>query len=82
MTTSIDKYVVQIPVRLGSKRIYKKNIRLLNGKPMVSYCIEACKKSKLISKIVVNSEGEIMKKLCDEYDISFYVQKLLEIYKH
>lgn len=72
MKKEVHKYIAQIPVRLGSKRIAKKNIRLLNNKPMVAYSIEACKKSKFIGKTIVNSEGEIMKKLCNEYDISFY----------
>ena len=66
------RYVVQIPVRLGSKRVPMKNLRLLNGIPMVSYSIIASKKSKLISKIFLNSEGPIMKKISKEHEIEFY----------
>lgn len=66
------KYIVQIPVRLGSKRVPKKNLRLLNGIPMVSYSILESKKSKFISKIILNSEGALMKKISDEQGIEFY----------
>ena len=37
------KIVAMIPARLGSKRIVKKNLRLLNGKPLISYIIESAK---------------------------------------
>lgn len=66
------KYVAHIPVRMGSKRVKKKNIRLLNGKPMVAYSILACKDSKKLGKVYLNSEGEIMNKLAIEYGIDFY----------
>ena len=69
------KYVAEIPVRLGSKRVPKKNLRLINGKPMVAYAIEACKKSINIESVYINSEADIMQKLCDEYNINFYKRK-------
>jgi CMP-N-acetylneuraminic acid synthetase len=45
-----------IPARAGSKRLPKKNIRLLNGKPLVSYAIETALKSSLITSIAVSSD--------------------------
>lgn len=69
------RYVAEIPVRLGSKRVPKKNLRLINGKPMVAYTIEAAKNAKLIDKVYVNSEADIMRKLCDEYGVEFYERK-------
>lgn len=66
------KYIAQIPVRLGSKRVPKKNLRLLNGKPMVLYSLEAAMKSKKIDKVYINGEGEIMRKLSLEYGANFY----------
>ena len=35
-----------IPARGGSKGIPRKNIRLINGKPLIAYSIEASLKSK------------------------------------
>ena len=45
-----------IPARGGSKGIPRKNIRLLAGKPLVAYSIEAAVKSKYIDKVVVSTE--------------------------
>lgn len=69
------KYVAEIPVRLGSKRVPKKNLRLIDGKPMVAYAIEAAKKATLIDKVYVNSEADIMKRLCADYGVEFYLRK-------
>ena len=38
-----------IPARGGSKGIPKKNIKLLNGKPLIAYTIEAALASNLDS---------------------------------
>lgn len=67
-----NKYVVEIPVRLGSKRVPRKNLRLINGKPMVAYAIEASKNAKRVDEVYVNSEGETMKKLCNELGVNFF----------
>lgn len=45
-----------IPARGGSKGVYRKNIRDLNGKPLISYTIEAAKKSKYINRVVVSTD--------------------------
>jgi len=47
-----------IPARGGSKGIPKKNLRIIAGKPLIVYVIEAAKKSKIIDKIVVSTEDE------------------------
>lgn len=56
-----------IPARGGSKGVPKKNIKELNGKPLISYSIEEARKSKYINRIVVSTESkeiaEISKKL-------------------
>lgn len=71
----MSKYTAEIPVRLGSKRVPKKNLRFINGKPMVAYAIEACKRSKKIEAIYINSESLILKKLALEYGVNFYQRK-------
>lgn len=45
-----------IPARGGSKGIKKKNIAILNGKPLVEWTFEAALQSKLISRIVLSSD--------------------------
>ena len=48
------KIVAMIPARLGSKRIKHKNLRLLDGKPLVSHVIEKCKEVDTFSAIYIN----------------------------
>jgi len=45
-----------IPARGGSKRVPRKNIRLLNGKPLLQYSIEHAMASKLLDEIVVSTD--------------------------
>lgn len=45
-----------INARKGSKGIPKKNIKLLNKKPLINYSIEAALKSKLIDDLVVSTD--------------------------
>ena len=50
--------IIVIPAQLVSRRLPKKNMHLLNGKPMLYYTIEAAKKSKLTDKIFVSTESD------------------------
>ena len=47
-----------IPARGGSKSVPKKNIKLLNGKPLIYYTISEAQKSKLITDIVLTSDNK------------------------
>lgn len=47
-----------IPARAGSKRIKNKNIKLLGGKPLIAYTIEAALKSKLLNKVIVSTDSK------------------------
>ena len=51
-------FLAIIPARGGSKRLPRKNILDLCGKPLISYSIEAGLKSKYISKVIVSSDDE------------------------
>ncbi|MXV39003.1 acylneuraminate cytidylyltransferase family protein [Flavobacteriaceae bacterium Ap0902] len=49
-----------IPARGGSKGLPRKNIKLLNGKPLIAYTIEAALAAKYINRVIVNTDnGEI-----------------------
>lgn len=50
------KVLAIIPARGGSKGIPRKNIKLLNGKPLIYYTIEAAIKSGVIDRLVVSTE--------------------------
>ena len=49
-------FLAVIPARGGSKRLPKKNVLDLNGKPLIEWSIEAGLKSKYIDKVVVTSD--------------------------
>ena len=66
------KVIAMIPARQGSKRIPKKNIRLLNGIPLISYVIRAAKQANCFDEIYVNSESDIIGKLALEEGVKFY----------
>lgn len=56
----MNKIVVIIPARGGSVRVFKKNIKLLNGRPMIYYAIKAAKGAMNIDRIIVSTDdGEI-----------------------
>ncbi len=45
-----------IPARGGSKGVPKKNIKLLGGKPLLSYTAEIALQSKLLTEVIVSSD--------------------------
>lgn len=47
-----------IPARSGSKSVPHKNIRKINGKPMLSYSIEHALKSNYINRVIVSTDSE------------------------
>lgn len=47
-----------IPARGGSKGLPKKNIKLLSGKPLITWTIEQALASKYLDKIVVSTDDE------------------------
>lgn len=66
-----------IPARGGSKRLPGKNIKDLNGKPMVFYTIDAVLKSGIFDKVIFTSDGDdILEKVS-----SNYMTPVLEIQK-
>jgi len=66
------KVFAMIPARYGSTRLKMKNLALINGKPMISYAVEAAKQSGVFDKVVINSESEIFKEIADKHNIEFY----------
>tara|TARA_B100001287_G_scaffold12934_1_gene9700 strand:+ start:1163 stop:1720 length:558 start_codon:yes stop_codon:yes gene_type:complete len=61
------RIIAIIPARGGSKRLKKKNIFVLKGKPLIAYTIEACKSSKNIDDIYVSSDDDEILSISKEY---------------
>lgn len=55
-----------IPARGGSKGVPRKNIRLVAGKPMIAYSIEAALGAKSLSDVVVSTEDEEIARIAKE----------------
>lgn len=61
-----NKILAIIPARGGSKGVPRKNIKVLNGKPLIAYTIEAAKKSKYIDRVVVSTEDDEIAKISEK----------------
>lgn len=59
-------FLAIIPARAGSKRLINKNIKELNGKPLISHTIKSSLKSKYITKTVVSTDSEEIKKISNK----------------
>ena len=57
-----------IPARGGSVRVPKKNIKLLNGKPLLAYAIEAAKQSRYITRIEVSTDDLEIANVAVDYE--------------
>ena len=56
-----------ILARSGSKGIKNKNIKILNGKPLIAWSIATCLKSKRINKIVVSTDSKKYAKIAKSF---------------
>lgn len=59
-----------IPARGGSKGLPGKNIKSLNGKPLIAYTIEAALKSKSIDQVIVTTDSKEIATIASDYGAS------------
>lgn len=64
-----EDFLFLIPARGGSKGILKKNIKELNGKPLIYYTLDAIKDIVPIENICVSSDDPEIIKKTEEYGI-------------
>ena len=62
-------FLAIIPARGGSKRLPRKNVLDLNGKPLIVWSINAAKKSQYIDEIIVTSDDEEILKIAHSNNI-------------
>lgn len=65
------KIAAVIPARKGSKGIPNKNIRLLNGRPMIAYAINNALKSKYIKDIIVSSDSREIESIAGCFGVTY-----------
>ena len=70
----MKKIFAMIPARIGSQRLKKKNLALINKKPLIEYVIDSAKKTKFFNEIYINSDDEIFKKIAKKKNINFYLR--------
>ncbi len=63
-------FLAIIPARGGSKRLPRKNILNLAGKPLIAWTIEAALQSKYIDKVLVTSNDDEILKVSNDYGAS------------
>ncbi|AFA49239.1 acylneuraminate cytidylyltransferase family protein [Acetobacterium woodii] len=56
-----------IPARSGSKGLKDKNIKLLNGKPLLAYTIEVALESDIFDEIFVSTDSDVYAKIAQDY---------------
>lgn len=62
-----EKILAIIPARSGSKGLKDKNIKDLNGKPLIAHTIEVAKKSNLFLDIIVSTDSEKYAEISRKY---------------
>ena len=65
-----NKILVVIPARGGSKGIPRKNIRLLNNKPLIYYSINIAKSSDYVDDVVVTTDDSEIALLAEKFGAS------------
>jgi CMP-N,N'-diacetyllegionaminic acid synthase len=91
-SSEINNIVALIPARSGSKGVPNKNIRHLDGIPLIAYSIAAALKSTLVDRVIVSTDSEEYAELARSYgaetpfirpkDISGDLATDVEFFKH
>ena len=69
-----SRMIAMIPARLGSQRLKQKNLREIEGKPLIGHAIEKCIQSNVFDEVVLNSENPIFQDIADEYGARFHLR--------
>ncbi|MEN6572119.1 MAG: acylneuraminate cytidylyltransferase family protein [Anaerolineaceae bacterium] len=68
MSTNLPKVLAIIPARGGSKGVPRKNIRMVNGKPLIAYTIEPALAVKdRLHRLIVSTDDEEIAAIAREY---------------
>jgi CMP-N-acetylneuraminic acid synthetase len=69
------KILAMIPARIGSQRLKRKNLALINNKPLIEYVIQSAKKTNIFEKIYINSDDQIFERIAQKNNIGFYLRQ-------
>lgn len=65
------KILAVIPARAGSKGIPNKNIRIINGRPLIYYSIKNAMNSKYITDVIVTTDSEEIKLISKQMKVNY-----------
>lgn len=68
-----------ICARGGSKGVKNKNIKLINGKPLIAYTIEQAKVCGLFDHIVVSTDSDDIARISKEYGAEVFFKRSAEM---
>lgn len=71
---NIGRIVGHIPARGGSKRVPIKNLRMINGKPLLQYAVESAMVSGVFDDVVVNTDNEDIAQLARDLGANIYMR--------
>lgn len=63
------KILAIIPARGGSKGVPGKNIKMLGGKPLIAYTIQAAQKAKLLTEIILSTDSDKIIRVAKAYGL-------------
>ncbi|RLD25695.1 MAG: acylneuraminate cytidylyltransferase family protein [Bacteroidetes bacterium] len=70
-----------IPARGGSKSVPTKNIKLLNGKPLLQYTVDVAKKTKNISRLILSSDDDAIIEVAQQLNLEVPFKRPLDLAK-
>lgn len=66
------KTLAMIPARLGSQRLAKKNLQLLDGVPLITRAIRRCLRAGIFAEVWVNSEAPVFGEIAAAEGVRFH----------
>ena len=73
------KVLCTICARGGSKGVKNKNIKLLQGKPLIAYTIEQARESGLFERIVISTDSDLIATVAQEYGAEVFFKRSPEM---
>ncbi len=73
------KMLCTICARGGSKGVKNKNIKPINGKPLIAYTIEQAKQSGLFEHIVISTDSDDIANISEEYGAEVFFKRSAEM---
>lgn len=70
----MNKFLAIIPARGGSKRLPRKNVLDLQGKPLIVWTIEAAKNSQYIDAVCVSSDNAEILAIAEQYRVQAHLR--------